>query len=68
MEQIHKTLEMDPNFAPAHNRLGWAYLRNGTREQAIAEFQKATALSASDPDFLIDLGYAYAVAGKKGEA
>jgi tetratricopeptide (TPR) repeat protein len=68
MEQIQKTLEMDPNFAPAHNRLGWAHLRNGTYEQAIEEFQKAMALSESDPDFIMDLGYAYAVAGKRDEA
>jgi TolB-like protein/DNA-binding winged helix-turn-helix (wHTH) protein/Tfp pilus assembly protein PilF len=68
MEQIQKTLEMDPNFAPAHNRLGWALLRNGTYAQAIAEFQKAMALSESDPDFLMDLGYAHAVAGNRDEA
>jgi TolB-like protein/Tfp pilus assembly protein PilF len=67
IEQIQRTLDMDPNFAPAHSRLGWAYLRNGTYEQAISEFQKAIALSDS-PDFLIDLGYAYAVAGNRDQA
>jgi len=68
IEQIQKTLEMDSNFAPAHNRLGWAYLRNRTYDQSIAEFQRAIALSPSDPDFLMDLGYAYAVAGNRDEA
>jgi tetratricopeptide (TPR) repeat protein len=68
MEQIQQTLEMDPNFAPAHDRLGWAYLRKGMYEQAIAEFRKATALSESDPDFLTDLGYAEAMTGKRDEA
>ncbi len=68
IEQIQKTLEMDPNYAPAHNRLGWAYLRSKVYERSIAEFQQAIALSQSDPDFLVDLGYAYAVAGDKDEA
>jgi tetratricopeptide (TPR) repeat protein len=57
-----------PTFAPAHNRLGWAYLRSGKYEQAVVEFQKARALSESDPDFLVDLGYAYAVGGNRDEA
>jgi len=68
IEQIQKTLEMDSNFAPAHNRLGWAYLRNSNYERSIAEFQQAIALSPTDPDFLMDLGYAYAVAGNRDEA
>ena len=36
--------------------------------EAIAEFQKEMALSGSDPDESIDLGYAYAVMGKRDEA
>jgi Flp pilus assembly protein TadD len=59
---------MDPNYAPAYNRLGWAYLHQGRHEQAIAEFQKAVTLSGSDPDLLMDLGYAFAMAGKRDAA
>lgn len=68
IEQIQKTLEMDPTFAPAHNRLGWAYLGKGMNEEAIAEFQKEVALSGSDPEESVDLGFAYAVMGKRAEA
>ena len=69
LAQLRETLEMNPNFAPAHNRLGWAYLAAGKREEAIREFQKAIELSGSDdPDLLLDLGFAYAVVGKKYEA
>ena len=69
MAQLRETLQMDPHFAPAHNRLGWAYLATGQHEEAIREFQKAIELSGSDdPDLLLDLGFAYAVVGKRYEA
>jgi serine/threonine-protein kinase len=69
MEQVRKTLEMDPHYAPAHQTLGWAYLNQEKRSEAIREFQQAVELSgANDIDFLLDLGYADAVAGKTVEA
>jgi len=69
LAQLRETLAMDPDFAPAHNRLGWAYLGKGEHEQAIHEFQKAMELSGTDdPDLLLDLGFAYAMVGRQGEA
>ncbi len=69
LEQLQKVLQMNPNFAPAHQTLGWAYLNRGKHEEAIHEFQKAVQLSgANDTDFTVDLGFGYAVAGKKDEA
>ncbi|HXP09948.1 MAG TPA: tetratricopeptide repeat protein, partial [Acidobacteriaceae bacterium] len=34
VQQSHKTIEMDPNFAMAHNQLGQAYLQQRMYEQA----------------------------------
>ena len=39
IEQCRKTLEMDPNFAPAHIYLLWCYAQKGMHEEAIAEYQ-----------------------------
>lgn len=67
--QLRKTLEMDPHFAPAHQTLGWAYLNQGKHEQAIQEFQQALQLSGNEStDLTLDLGFAYAAAGKREEA
>jgi tetratricopeptide (TPR) repeat protein len=69
LEQVQKTLELNPSFAPAHQTLGWVYLNEGKHDEAIAEFQKATQLSGSnDTDFILDLGFGYAVAGKRDQA
>ncbi len=69
LEQLQKTLEMDPHFAPAHQTLGWAYLNMGKNEQAIQEFQQALQLSGTgDTDRMLDLGFAYAAVGKREEA
>src|SRR5437660_1213336 len=45
IRQSLKTLELDPGFGLAHNHLGQAYLQKSMNEQAIAELQKAVALS-----------------------
>ena len=66
LEQLKKTLEMDPRFASAHQTLGWAYLNMGKHEEAIQEFQQALQLSGTDDtDHIVDLGFAYAAAGKR---
>ena len=69
LEQLHKTLEMNPHFGPAHQTLGWAYLNKGKHEEAVQEFQQALQLSGTDDtDLILDLGFAYATAGSRGEA
>ena len=68
LEQVQKTLQLDPHFAPARQTQGWAYLHNGKREEAIQEFQRALQLSGTeDTDLMLDLGFAYAIAGKRRE-
>jgi len=68
IEQLRKTLEMDPNFAHAHFFLGRTYVRKGGFVEAIAEFQRATTLSPNIAQYKGGLGHAYARAGKTAEA
>ncbi len=69
LSQLRETLEMDSHFAPTHQTLGWAYLNKGRHQEAIQEFQQAAQLSGDhDKDFLVDLGFAYAVTGNRAEA
>ncbi len=68
IEQLRKTLEMDPNFALAHYRLGLAYEQKSMHEESIAAFQKAVTLSGGGPAAIAALGHAYAVSGRKSEA
>jgi tetratricopeptide (TPR) repeat protein len=42
LAQFHKTLERDPNFAPAHLKLSWLYGLTGDYAQAVSEMQKFT--------------------------
>jgi adenylate cyclase len=66
---VQETLELDGHFAPAHQSLGWVYLHTGRQDEAIREFQNALKLSGTDDtDLQLDLGFAYAVSGKRDEA
>jgi TolB-like protein/Flp pilus assembly protein TadD len=69
LQQVQETLELDGHFPAAHQTLGWVYLHTGKQEEAIREFQSALKLSgAADTDLQLDLGFAYAVSGKRYDA
>jgi TolB-like protein/DNA-binding winged helix-turn-helix (wHTH) protein/Flp pilus assembly protein TadD len=68
ISQLRNTLEMDPNFALPRMVLGQAYEQKGMLPQAIAELQKAVAVSRDSPPMLGSLGHAFGVAGNKAEA
>ena len=67
IEQLSAVLELDSNFAPAHQGLGKTYEAMGLWNLAIEEFQKAVALS-HDSENLAALGHAYSAAGNRAEA
>jgi adenylate cyclase len=68
IEQLRKTLEIDPSFAHAHSYLGKAYLRKQMFAEALVELQEAATLSGRIADYLGGLGHAYARAGRASEA
>jgi len=67
IEYFRKALEMDPNFVVAHMYLGLVYAQQQEFSSALAELQKARLLQDS-PDILCELGYVYALSGKRREA
>jgi tetratricopeptide (TPR) repeat protein len=50
IRQSRKTIEMDPNFALAHNQLGQAYLQKQMNEDAITELAKNGAAFRGQPN------------------
>jgi tetratricopeptide (TPR) repeat protein len=65
--QLQKTLELDPNYAAAHARLGMAYTRKQQYGQAVIEMQKALLLD-NRPFRVAKVGEVYAQWGKRKEA
>jgi TolB-like protein/Tfp pilus assembly protein PilF len=68
IEESKKTLELDPTFVLTYFNLGRAYTQMKMHRQAISELTKAHELSGESPAMTMQLGYAYAMAGKKAEA
>ena len=67
IEQLRKTLEIDPEFYWAHRYLGVALELKGATAEAIAEYQKAFALS-DDPTMFGFIGHAEVASGRPNEA
>jgi TolB-like protein/DNA-binding winged helix-turn-helix (wHTH) protein/Tfp pilus assembly protein PilF len=68
IEEAKKVLEIEPNFLPAIERLGWAYEQKGMLPEAISEFQRACDLSDGSDEMRTQLAHAYAVSGNRPEA
>jgi TolB-like protein/DNA-binding winged helix-turn-helix (wHTH) protein/Flp pilus assembly protein TadD len=63
-----RTIELDPNFAYAHHRLGQVYVLHGSYDPAIEELQQAISLSGRSPRAIAELGLAYALSGQQARA
>lgn len=64
IDQLKKTLELDPNFPETRYWLALVYTQQGRYEEAIAEFQQLR----NQWQRLYGLGYVYARMGKTAEA
>jgi len=67
IDQLRKTIELDPRFPLAHRNLGLCYEQLGKSQEAIAEFQKALQLD-ENPLFSVSLIHAYGRSGMRPEA
>jgi serine/threonine-protein kinase len=68
IEASRRILELDPTFVLVYFNLGRAYTQMKRHREAIAELKKARELSGESPAMTMQLGYAYAMAGKTAEA
>ena len=65
IEQLRRTLETDPNFAPARRLLETVYEQRGMYKEAVTEWQKALTLSGN-PELAASIGREYAASGYEG--
>ena len=68
IEQLRRTIEMEPNFALSHWLLGLNYQQTGRLEEAMAEFRWAVMVSPDAPFALASLGHILGRTGKRKEA
>ncbi len=65
MDELRKTLDLDPSFAQAHLYLGYVYEQKGVFPEAVAELQQALSGSGDGPRYVSALGHAYAISGQR---
>jgi tetratricopeptide (TPR) repeat protein len=65
---IKETLDLDPDFGPAHVMLGRIYVAKGMPDRAVTELERARGLMGRRPDVLTPFAYALARAGRQREA
>ena len=68
IEQYSKTIELDQAFGLAHRRLAKTYEQKQMNDEAVAEFQKALALSGEDLELLSARGHFCAMRGDTDRA
>ena len=68
IENSLKIIELDPNFGPAYEYLALSYLKRGRKDEAVAAAEKAVELTNASGITIGDLGFVYAVVGKRAEA
>ena len=62
IDQLHKTLDLEPNYGPAHEWLGYSYEQKGMQKEAVAEWVTALKLRRQD-QYAGKLERAYAASG-----
>jgi tetratricopeptide (TPR) repeat protein len=68
MEQLRRTVELDPNYPVTYWILGRLLREMGRYEQAIAEGEKGVKLSGGSPLMNASLAQTFALAGKRKKA
>lgn len=68
LDELKKTLQIDPGFPDAYNLGGLIYLALGDRALAASHFQRALALNPRDADAMHNLGWLECENGRYAEA
>lgn len=64
---LHRALELDGKYPPAHRSLGTLYTRRGEHEKAVKSLKQAIRYDPSDGQALFELGRALIRTGRKQE-
>jgi TolB-like protein/Tfp pilus assembly protein PilF len=67
-DDIRRVREIEPEFWAAYTTLGVLHIRNGRIEEGIVELEKGAEASNGMPLALLNLGAAYANAGRRQDA
>ncbi len=67
-QAFRRALELNPNFAQAHQHHGWYLRALGHPEEAVAELKRAKELDPLKPLFGANLAYLYSDAGQYDQA
>lgn len=68
IDQLMKTLEIDPEFGDTSNSLAWIYLKSAQYEKAIEIFNRNLSTPSSKLKALSGLGYTFAKLGQLEKA
>jgi TolB-like protein/Tfp pilus assembly protein PilF len=68
IDQLRKTLAMEPRFAYAHLWIALNYEQKGRLDEAIAECKQAEAMSGGNLTFTASLGRFYGLVGRRVDA
>jgi tetratricopeptide (TPR) repeat protein len=68
VEQLLRTVDLDPNYPVTYWILGLLYRKMGRYELAIANGEKGVSLSGGSPLMRAALAHTYGMAGRKAEA
>jgi Tfp pilus assembly protein PilF len=68
IEELEKTISIDPAYVKAYNRIGISYDKLGNFSRAVAYYQNALALNSELDYVMNNLGYSYILQGKYDEA
>jgi TolB-like protein/Flp pilus assembly protein TadD len=67
-QQLLKTLDMDSRFGQTHRYLAMAYFAQGRKAEGLAAHEKALQILQNNMEVTGEMGYAYALAGKRDKA
>ncbi len=68
IQEFAKAVELEPGFAPAHNRLGMSYAALNDFDRAEKNFRKVIELSPGIDQGYLNLGLLYELKGKPSKA
>jgi tetratricopeptide (TPR) repeat protein len=68
LQAATRAVEFDPDDPRGRSILGWVHLKQGSEDKGLAELERAVALAPGNTLFWAQLGQAYALVGKVGQA